>query len=112
MIGQLKDIVARASKEYSIDMKREQKIIESIPFSEEWFLQSYDRLKTVAGKALHQVDFKDFIQLSTVLTDEKECINLLKSLTKNSESLIGAAYNLWRSISGVKWLFEAKRLLR
>lgn len=66
----------------------------------------------MAGKALHKVDFKDFIQLATVLTDEKECINLLKTLTKSSESLIGAAYNLWRSISGVKWLFEAKRLLR
>jgi hypothetical protein len=34
-------------------MKREQKIIESIPYSEEWFLAAYERLKSVAGKALH-----------------------------------------------------------
>jgi hypothetical protein len=37
---------------------------------------------------------------------------LLKGLNKPPESLVGAAQNLWKSISGVKWLFEAKRLLR
>ena len=33
-------------------------------------------------------------------------------MTKSQEHLVGAAFNLWRSISGVKWLFEAKRLLK
>lgn len=37
---------------------------------------------------------------------------MLKGLIKPPESLVGAAQNLWKSISGVKWLFEAKRLLR
>jgi hypothetical protein len=37
---------------------------------------------------------------------------LLKGLNKPPESLVGAAQNLWKAISGVKWLFEAKRLLR
>ena len=37
---------------------------------------------------------------------------MLKGLNKPPESLVGAAQNLWKSISGVKWLFEAKRLLR
>ena len=74
MVTDLKAIVNRADQEHSIDMKKEQRIIENIPASETWFLQTYDKLKKVTGKALHQVDFKDFVQLSTVLTDEKECI--------------------------------------
>ena len=37
---------------------------------------------------------------------------MLKGLTKTPDHLVGAAQNLWKSISGVKWLFEAKRLLR
>lgn len=37
---------------------------------------------------------------------------MLKGLTKTPDTLVGAAYNLWKSISGVKWLFEAKRLLK
>lgn len=93
-------------------MEREQRIIDNIPYSEEWFMQTYDRLKKSTGKALHQVDFKDFVQLSAVLTDEKECIYLLKAMIQSQDHLIAAAFNLWRSISGVKWLFEAKRLLK
>jgi hypothetical protein len=111
MTPQLKAIVTKADKEYSISMKREQKIIDNIPNSEEWFMQTYEKLKVIAGKALHRVDFKSFVQLSTVLKDEKECVNLLKTLTKSPDTLVGAAFNLWKSISGVKWLFEAKRLL-
>lgn len=52
MVSELKAIVARADEEYHIDMKKEQKIIENIPFSEEWFLQTYEKLKKVTGKAL------------------------------------------------------------
>ena len=87
-------------------------IIDSIPYSEEWFVQTYEKLMKAAGKGLHSVDFKDFIQLSTVLTDEKECFQLLRTLTKPPDTLVSAASNLWKSISGVKWLFEAKRLLK
>lgn len=35
----------------------------------------------------------------------------MKSLTKPPEQLVGAAYNLWRSLSGVKWLFDLRRLI-
>lgn len=111
MVNQLKAIVSRAEQDFGIDMKEEQRIIDNIPYSEEWFMLTYDKLKQVVGKALHQVDFKDFIQLSRVLTEEKDCVLLLKSLQKSHKSLEGAAINLWRSIAGVKWIFEAKRLL-
>lgn len=60
MISQLKAIVIKA-EEHQIDLKREQRIIDNVPFSEEWFMQTYDKLKGAAGKALHSVDFKDFI---------------------------------------------------
>jgi hypothetical protein len=92
-------------------MKEEQRTIDNIPYSEEWFLSTYEKLKGIAGKALHSVDFKSFVQLSTVLKEEKDCVILLKGLIKSHKTLEGAALNLWRSISGVKWIFEAKRLL-
>ena len=34
---------------------------------------------------------------------------LLKNAKK--DLLVGAAYNLWKSLSGVKWLFEVRRLM-
>ena len=74
MIHELRSIVTRGDREYEFDMRNEQKIIDNIPYSEEWFLHTYEKLKRVAGKGLHYVDFKDFVQLSTVLTDEKECV--------------------------------------
>lgn len=61
MVSQLKGIVNRAEQEYGIDMKDESRIIDNIPYSEEWFMQTYDKLKSVVGKALHQVDFKNFV---------------------------------------------------
>ncbi len=53
MVNELKNIVNRADKEHSLDMKKEQRILDNIPFSEEWFLQTYEKLKKIAGKALH-----------------------------------------------------------
>ncbi len=78
MAADLQAIVQKADEQYHLDMNREQRIIESIPASEEWFLQTFEQLKKIAGKALNQVDFKDFIQLSKVIKDERDCINLLK----------------------------------
>jgi hypothetical protein len=92
-------------------MKDEQRVIDNIPYSEEWFLKTYKNLKDAVGKDLHKVDFKDFVQLSTVLKEEKDCVYLLKSLARPHICLEGAALNLWRAIAGVKWIFEAKRLL-
>ena len=61
MVNDLKRIVNKADKEHSLDMKKEQKIIDNIPYSEEWFLSTYEKLKKAAGKTLHHVDFKDYI---------------------------------------------------
>ena len=45
-------------------MNKEEKFLENIKVSEEWFHKTFEKLKIVAGKALHQVDFKDFEQLA------------------------------------------------
>jgi hypothetical protein len=53
MTVELKQIISVAVKTYHLDMKVEQKIVDNIPFSEEWFLLTFERLKAVGGKALH-----------------------------------------------------------
>ena len=110
MPKELENIISKAEKDHSLDMKKEIQILKNIPESEELFKQTFEKLKKVAGKNLHKIDFKDYLQLSTVILDEKDCIALLKSMTKPQEELVGAAYNLWRSLSGVKWFFEVKKL--
>lgn len=62
-----------------LDMKEEQQILNNLPASEEWFLQTYDKLKKIGGKRLNTVDFKDYIQLSMIVQDEKEVETLLKT---------------------------------
>lgn len=111
MISELSTILDKAEHQHNLDLKKEKSIVENIPSSEEWFLSTYEKLKKIVGKALHQVDFKDYIRLSTVLLEEKDCNALLKSQQKPSDQLVGAAYNLWRSLSGVRWLFELKKLI-
>jgi len=67
MTSQLSAILDRAEHQHNLDLKKERTIVENIPSSEEWFLATYEKLKKIVGKSLHQVDFKDYIRLSTVL---------------------------------------------
>jgi hypothetical protein len=62
------------------------------------------------GKALNQVDFKDYQQLASALVEEKDCDQLLKYA--KPDNLVGAAKNLWKSLSGVKWLFEVRKVMQ
>lgn len=77
--------------------------MDNIATSEEWFMSTFEELKKLSGRALHQVDFKNFEELFTVIKEEKDCDVLLKH--PKPQNLIGAAKNLWRSLAGVKWLF-------
>lgn len=60
-------------------METEKRIVENLSKSEEWFVQTFARLKTMTGPALHQIDFKDYQQLHAVLTSAKDCDLLLKT---------------------------------
>lgn len=91
-------------------MKTEQNILNNTPASEEWFVTTYEKLKKIAGRMLNTVDFKDYIQLSTVIQDDKDVESLLKSKMP-PENLVGAASNLWKSLAGVKWLIELRKLI-
>ena len=53
MVQDLKKIVAKANKDQNLEMVEESEIINNIPQSEEWFLQTYERLKKIAGKSLN-----------------------------------------------------------
>jgi hypothetical protein len=53
MLADLRRIVTKSSKDHNLDMKNEQQILTNMPFSEEWFLSTYEKLKRVGGKALH-----------------------------------------------------------
>lgn len=108
---ELRAIVIKGEQEFLIDMSKEQKIVDNYDYSKGWFMETFDRLKKCT-ESLHKIDFTNFIQLSTVLKEENECLALLKNLTKSPDQLVGAAQNLWRSIFGVKWLFDATRLLK
>jgi hypothetical protein len=44
-----------------------------------------------------------------VINEDKDVEALLKH--PKPENLVGAAHNLYESLSGVKWLFEVKRVL-
>ena len=67
MQADMRRIVTKANKDHNLELQKEQQILAYIPISEEWFLATYEKLKKVGGKALHQVDFKDKVQLSSVL---------------------------------------------
>ena len=50
-------------------METEKRIVENLSKSEEWFVQTFARLKTMTGPALHQIDFKDYQQLQSRFKD-------------------------------------------
>jgi hypothetical protein len=76
---ELRAIVIRG-EQMMVEMGKEQKIVDSYDYSKGWFMETFDRLKKSTDKSLHKIDFTNFIQLSTVLKDEQECVTLLKNL--------------------------------
>ena len=81
---ELRAIVSRGEHEDLIDMTKEQRIVDNYDYSKGWFVETYDRLKKCT-ESLHKIDFTNFIQLSTLLKEEKECVELLKTLKKQPD---------------------------
>ena len=77
-------------------MEKEKKIVDCLPKSEAWFEQTFQELTTKSSHKLHEIDFKDYTQLHTVLKSQKDCDSLLK-LPPNikPENLVAAARNLY-----------------
>jgi hypothetical protein len=95
------------------EKKKEKKILECLPKSEDWFMQTFAKLKQMCGPQLHQIDFKDYAQLHSVIKSQKDCELLLK-LPPNikPETLVAAARNLYQSLQGAKWVFEVRSLMQ
>lgn len=49
MINDLRKIVIKAAKEHAIDMHYEKKIVENFGHSEEWFVNTFAKLKSFCG---------------------------------------------------------------
>ena len=114
MFTDLKNIVEKATKEHGLKMDNERKIVDNLGRSESWFVSTFAKLKIVCGPSLHQIDFKDYQQLHSVIKNQTDCEQLLKNNSQNPksmESLVGAAKNLYTSLQGAKWLFDVKSLM-
>ena len=95
-------------------MDAERRIVDNLGRSETWFVQTFAHLKKVCGASLHQIDFKDYQQLHSVIKTQTDCDALLKHNIYNVKSLdhlVGAARNLFTSLQGAKWLFDVKNLM-
>lgn len=92
-------------------MNKEKTILENISHSEDWFIQTFNKLKHICGQALHQIDFKDYQQLHSVLKTPVNCKNLLQAQSGTMDHLVGAAKNLHLSLLGAEWLFDVRFLL-
>jgi hypothetical protein len=94
-------------------MEKEKRIVDQLPNSEKWFIETFAKLKQICGAKLHQIDFKDYMQLHSVIGSPKDCDSLLK-LPQNirPENLVAAANNLYRALQGAKWVFEVKNLMQ
>lgn len=77
-------------------MEKEKRIVESIPKSEDWFIPTFEKLKQLCGPQLHQIDFKDHLQLYSVIKTQKNCELLLRMPPNvKPEGLVAAARNLY-----------------
>lgn len=93
-------------------MEKEKKIVDSLAKSEEWFVTTFAKLKLMCGQQLHSIDFKDYVQLHSVIKTIKDCEILLKLPSGvKQENLVAAARNLYSSLQGAKWLFEVNALM-
>lgn len=65
MAQDMRRCVSKAWKEHGVRMTRERAIIDNLKYSEEWFTQSYQKLKQIFGgaHALVDVDFKEFMEI-------------------------------------------------
>ena len=75
MTTDMKKCVTRGSKEHGVTMYREKQIIENLKYSEEWFIQAYEKLKKVCGGAdkLVEVDPNEFTDiLGCIKGDDQE----------------------------------------
>lgn len=80
-------------------MEKEKKIVDSLAKSEEWFVTTFSKLKQMCGPQLHTIDFKDYVQLQSVIKTMKDCEMLLKLPPGvKSENLVAAARNLYSSL--------------
>jgi UDP-glucose 4-epimerase len=59
-------------------MNKEKLILDNLGHSEDWFVDTFARLKVICGQSLHQIDFKDYQQLHSVLKNRQNCELLLK----------------------------------
>lgn len=56
----LRNIVQKATKDHGLQMEQENKIVDNLKNSEQWFDSTFRSLKNLCGSALNQIDFKDF----------------------------------------------------
>lgn len=101
MIIDLRKIVHKATKEHGLTMEKERRIVDNLGRSEEWFVETFAQLKRLCGQALHQIDFKDYQQLHSVIKSARDCDLLLKAKDWKPqllENLVGAAKNLYLSL--------------
>ena len=110
MAVELRKLVQKSSKDHNLDLVQEQKIVDNLAKSEEWFVSTFDKLQKLVGRALHTVDFKDCIQLSPLVLNERDIDGLLKF--NKPENLVGAALNLWKSLNGCKWLKSYEKIMK
>jgi hypothetical protein len=62
MILEMKKCVQKGWREHGLQMLKERNLIDNFKFSEDWFVNTYSKLKEACGgaNALVNVDFKDF----------------------------------------------------
>lgn len=92
-------------------MEKERKIFGNLSKSEIWFKATFEGLRKLCDKKLHQIDFKDYRQLYSVIKSARDCDFLLsQNVTFETQNLVGAAKNLYGSLQGAKFLFDVKNL--
>ena len=60
MIAELRKIVHEATKEQGLQMEVELKIVDNLGRSEQWFVNTYNKLRDMCGQRLHHIDFKNY----------------------------------------------------
>ena len=95
----MKKCVQRGSKEHGVTMYREKQIIENLKYSEEWFIQAYEKLKKVCGGAdkLVEVDPNEFTDILGCLKgdDQEESkvqMKEMKELIDMCQGTVGLSY--------------------
>lgn len=88
MAADMRKCVNRAWKEHGVRMPRERAIIDNLKHSEEWFTQSFKNLTHIFGgaHALVEVDFKEFMEILSLVRDQKQMDELMRVCTGRNDS--------------------------